>query len=510
MPELQSPRRSLYILVGLLVVVSLAVATAKIRFFGFSLSDRAAFFYQVDSTVSFEPEPGKPVRVSIAVPEPAAGFAFGLDPNSGNRFRVEESNGSGRMVLELPAPVEQRRVSCRFRIIPAPQRRAFDPVPPEKGEAPVVSDAARAAAAVILDRIDAGRKMAPAELVPALLQTLGAMPRQEKRVLAPNSGGDETIEAAIMLLEQRGIPARIMRGILLDQKRYLQQPDNYLDVWFGDAWHIFRPSTGREELPQEFLILQRSSRSLYEVSGVKRSSIGFSVTRVPAGADQLNRIRAQIIDKRDLSGFSLFSLPASEQNMFKRLALLPLAILLIVLIRNIIGIPTMGTFMPVLIAMAFLEMKLLPGLVNFALILAVGLMIRAWLSKLNLLMVPRISAVVVVVILLMQLICVAANLFKLPDFMDATFFPIIIIAWTIERASTTWEEDGATNTLKQLAASTGAAAICYFILSSSYLQYVLYTFAELNLIILGVILLLGTYTGYRVTELMRFQPLVKE
>ena len=166
--------------------------------------------------------------------------------------------------------------------------------------------------------------------------------------------------------------------------------------------------------------------------------------------------------------------------------------------------------MPVLIAMAFLEMRLLPGLVNFVLILTVGLLIRAWLSKLNLLMVPRISVVVVVVILLMQFISVAANLLKLPEFIDATFFPIIIIAWTIERASTTWEEDGAANTLRQLVASTCAAAICYFILSSSYLQYVLYTFAELNLIILGVILLLGTYTGYRFTELMRFQPLVKK
>lgn len=109
------------------------------------------------------------------------------------------------------------------------------------------------------------------------------------------------------------------------------------------------------------------------MTGAKNSSIRFSVTRVPAGAEQLNRIRAKIIDDRSLSGFSLFSLPASEQNLFKRLALLPLAILLIVITRNIVGITTMGTFMPVLIAMAFLEMRLLPGLVNFALILTVGL-----------------------------------------------------------------------------------------------------------------------------------------
>ena len=98
----------------------------------------------------------------------------------------------------------------------------------------------------------------------------------------------------------------------------------------------------------------------------------------------------------------------------------------------------------------------------------------------------------------------------LPDFMSVTFFPLIIIAWTIERASTIWEEDGAGHTLKQLAASLITAVFSYLVLSNSYLQYLLYTFAELNLAILGIILLLGTYTGYRLTELLRFKSLVNK
>ena len=112
-----------------------------------------------------------------------------------------------------------------------------------------------------------------------------------------------------------------------------------------------------------------------------------------------------------------------------------------------------------------------------------------------------------VVILLMQLISILGNIFDLPDFMSVTFFPLIIIAWTIERASTTWEEDGARNTINQLAASLATAVVSYLVLSNSYLQYFLYTFSELNLAILGVILLLGTYTGYRLTELFRFKSL---
>lgn len=510
MATFRNPRRMLYILVFSLTVAAAAISLMKIRFFGFSLSDRAAFFYQVDANITLEPSGDGPIRISLAVPEPDAGWAFGLDPDSRTRFLLQKQNGFPRLMLTLPKASAPCRVSCRYRLVPAPLREAPFLSPPESAGNTLLADPLKLAASTILDRVDPNRNRAAAELVPVLLRQLEALPPEEKRVLSQNSGSEGTVNAAIAILNLRGIPARVLRGIQLDQKRYQQQPSLFLDVWHGGRWHIYQPNTGMLESPCEFLILQRSDKSLLEVTGASNSSIRFSVTKVPAGAEQLNRIRAKILDDRSLSLFSLFSLPASEQNLFKRLALLPLAILLIVIVRNVIGITTMGTFMPVLIAMAFLEMRLLPGLVNFVLILTVGLGIRAWLSQLNLLMVPRISAVVVVVILLMQLISVGANLLNLPEFVDATFFPIIIIAWTIERASMSWEEDGAKNTLRQLASSIAASAICYLVLSSGYLQYVLYTFAELNLVILGVILLLGTYTGYRFTELIRFQPLVKK
>ena len=509
MADPRNPRRLLYVLIALLAVIAAAVMFVKVRFFGFSLSDRGAFFYQVDGIVSLEPAGDVPLRISLAVPEPAAGWAFVPDPDFRNGFHVKQEGRFPRLVRTFFPPVTIRQVPFRYRLVPAPRRELPDIEPPAMPDEARIADSVKRAAEQILARIDPARNKPVSELIPPLLRELAALPPPEKRALASGKGADMTIEAAIAVLEVRGIPARAVRGILFDQRRYRQQPSVYLDVWHDGQWRIYRPGTGTPEPPDSFLVLQRNDHSLLEVSGARNTSILFSITRVPAGVEQLNRIRDSIIDDHGLSEFSLFSLPAAEQNLFKRLALLPLAILLIVIARNIIGISTMGTFMPVLIAMAFLEMQLLPGLVNFALILTVGLGIRAWLSKLNLLMVPRISAVVVVVILLMQLISVGANLINLPEMVHATYFPIIIIAWTIERASTTWEEDGARNTLKQLGASLGAAVVCYLVLSNAYLQYLLYTFAELNLIILGVILLLGTYTGYRLTELARFEPLVK-
>ncbi len=62
---------------------------------------------------------------------------------------------------------------------------------------------------------------------------------------------------------------------------------------------------------------------------------------------------------------SLYSLPVEEQNMFKLIMLLPVGALVVVVLRTLVGLKTSGTFMPVLIALAFLQTQLIPGVISF-------------------------------------------------------------------------------------------------------------------------------------------------
>ncbi len=94
------------------------------------------------------------------------------------------------------------------------------------------------------------------------------------------------------------------------------------------------------------------------------------------------------------SFFSLHYLPVEEQSMFRMLLLLPLGALLVAFMRIVIGIKTSGTFMPVLIAIAFVQTSLLPGLIAFITVVGLGLMLRGYLARLNLLLVSRISALI--------------------------------------------------------------------------------------------------------------------
>lgn len=62
--------------------------------------------------------------------------------------------------------------------------------------------------------------------------------------------------------------------------------------------------------------------------------------------------------------------------------------------------------------------------------------------------------------------------------------------------------------VRQLLVSLLACLPCYLLMSNATLQYFFFSFPEMNLIVLALILLIGVYTGYRLTELKRFRPLV--
>src|SRR5690606_16788676 len=130
---------------------------------------------------------------------------------------------------------------------------------------------------------------------------------------------------------------------------------------------------------------------------------------------------------------TIFGLPVSEQNVFKFVVLIPLGAFVVVVLRNLVGIATLGTFMPVLIALALLEMRLGKGLIMFSVIIAAGLWFRFLLSRLNLLVVPRVAACVVIVTLLMMVYSVVSWHLDMRDGLQITLFPMIILAWTIER-----------------------------------------------------------------------------
>ena len=187
--------------------------------------------------------------------------------------------------------------------------------------------------------------------------------------------------------------------------------------------------------------------------------------------------------------------------------MIPIGALVMVLLRNIVGIDAFGTFMPVLIALSFRETQLFWGVMLFTLLVTLGLSIRFLLERLRLLLVPRLGAVLIVVVLLMLIISVVSHKMGMETGLSVALFPMVIIAMTIERMSVVWEEQGAADALRGGAGSLVVAIFAYLAMGMNWLEHLIFTFPELLLLVLAAVILLGRYTGYRLVELRRFKVL---
>ena len=308
------------------------------------------------------------------------------------------------------------------------------------------------------------------------------------------------------LLQEAGVPARRIHALELEDGRRRQSLIEYIQVFDGEEYDVFNPETGVQGQAENLLLWQYHSGPVLEVIGATNAQVSFSMI---SQEQPFNIALNQKFADNEWLNFSLYTLPLEEQAIFKGILLIPVGVLIVVLMRILVGIKTSGTFMPVLIAMAFIQTSLLTGLIGFLLIVGVGLMIRSYLSYLNLLLVARISAVIIMVIGMIAIFSIIAYKFGLTEGMKITFFPMIILAWTIERMSILWEEEGAKQVMIQGGGSLLVAILAYMAMNLDWVRHLTFNFMGIQLILMALTLVAGSYTGYRLLELKRFKPLTK-
>ena len=70
-----------------------------------------------------------------------------------------------------------------------------------------------------------------------------------------------------------------------------------------------------------------------------------------------------------------------------------------------------------------------------------------------------------------------------------------------------WEERGGTHSIKVAIGTLVAATLAHLLMAPPPLVYIFFTFPGVLLILVSMMLFLGHYRGYRLTELRRFKAL---
>lgn len=502
-----SSRYQLWIIVSLLIIAGAGAAVYKNRVLDFPfLPGKHASVWTVEAVISFTAE-GGPVEVSMHLPYEENDMAV-MDADgtaSGYTFKKEKSRviwrsgkveGAQKIRFRMKAyrnePDYNQAVVLPEEAVPQAFEKAF-----EEASKAIVSESVQEKGGTI-------------QVTKRLLDSLNSPdnPHASQLLKQADAFGGK-LNLAKNLLQLAGVRCRSARGLWLGERERNQQLRGYLEVFVDNRWVLIDPRTAEIENKQDILIWQHNDESLLELRGGKDSKIKFSTVsgKVPtrrAAIEHGKYERSPLID------FSIYSLPIADQNTFKLLLLIPIGALVVVVFRNLVGIVTTGTFMPILLAMVLLQTSLLAGVCLFVVVVGIGLILRSYLSHLNLLLVPRISAVLVFVILIYIAISVIGIKLGFETGLQVTFFPMIIISWTIERMSVIWEEEGPREVLIQGGGSLLSASIIFLVMKNGLINHLVYYFPELLLVVLAIIIMIGSYSGYRLTELRRFEPLVKK
>ena len=312
------------------------------------------------------------------------------------------------------------------------------------------------------------------------------------------------VTALLILLRASGLPARVVEGLQLAES-IANSTQTWIQVWTDQEWESFQPETGEIfQKPVPLLPLTTDGLPVVRTVDGELSEVRWTLNR---GIIHQWRIHFERMMRSDrfLDRWSLFRLPSEFQRTFRILLLVPIGALMICLLRNIVGFPTFGVFLPVLMALAFRNTGLAYGLGIFWGVVLIGYVVRRWIDKLRLLLVPRLSVILTLVIICITLFGLVGNKLGLREFMAVGLLPFVILTMTIERFFVITEESGAREAFWTAAGSAGVAVITYEILHLEPLQLTFFVYPELLFAVAAVQVLLGRYTGYRLLELFRFR-----
>jgi transglutaminase-like putative cysteine protease len=405
-------------------------------------------------------------------------------------FRVRLTPGERGIPTELLATAPREVV-----------RRFSQPTGEFPADAPEIAEVLSALALPPADD-PAGRLRTAFAWIAHEIGTLEGGPDDALLTLA-NRAGSERGKSALLVsvLRAAGIPARPALG--LELRAATPRETIWVEAWAGGWIPISSTGAFFASRPPNLLLLRTGSLAGVESTGTAALSYRWHALREHLRADELATL--MVPPSRLFAAISLYQLPVSTQSALRALLLFPLGALALAFFRNVIGFPTFGTFMPVLIAFALRQTPLGVGLAMVVGVLGVGVLGRVFLDRLRLLLVPRLSILLCVVVLGVTAFALLGRTTEQRDFFASVLFPIVILTMLCERFSIAVAEEGMRNALVQVAYTLAVTAAVYPIMRNPLAEHLMFSFPELTLVVMGVLVWIGGYTGYRLMDLVRFR-----
>ncbi|MGG2585478.1 inactive transglutaminase family protein [Pseudomonas aeruginosa] len=501
----------LKVLIAILLTLGVAITAYQIFVQGIPVTEAETDdLWNIDAKVDFVATPKTPVKVQMFVPPLSQDYVSLNESFVSNNYGVSINRADGNRKVTWSARRANGKQTLYYRLVLT--KRYTGEKTKEKG--PIFRDSLPLEGP---EKIAAEALLAPIRQHSADVETFVS-----EAIKRANNGNDDNVKPLMAgdtslekkahivetLLSIAHVPMERVHTIRLVADLQ-QSPELWLRSFNGENWLYFNVVTGEQGLPSDRLIWWLGDEPLMTIDGGKKAQVSFSLN-----SSEMNAIRlAKLSDENTEAAFleySLYGLPLSTQQTFQIMIMIPIGVLVILILRNLIGLQTLGTFTPVLIALVFRETGLQWGIALFTVITALGLSLRSYLEHLKLQMLPRLSVVLTFVVVMIAVISLFSHKLGFESGLSIALFPMVILTMTIERLSITWEERGGGHAMKVAIGTLFAASLAHILMRIPELVYFIFTFPAVLLILVAFMLAMGRYRGYRLTELFRFKALLKD
>ncbi|MFP0196459.1 MULTISPECIES: osmotic stress tolerance membrane protein RloB [Pseudomonas] len=501
----------LKVLITILVLLGVSVTAYQIFVLGIPVTEDATDdLWNIDAKVEFVASSKDPVKIQMFVPPLSRDYVSLNESFISNNYGVAVNRVDGNRKVTWSARRAKGNQTLYYRLVLTKRYTAEKTKVkgPTFRDSMAVEGPEKIAAEALLAPIRQHSADVETFIGEAIKRVNNVNDDNVKLLLAGDPSTPHKAKIVELLLSIAHVPVEKVHTIRLvaDQP---QTPELWLRSFNGTDWLYFNPDTGEQGLPTDRLLWWSGDENLITVDGGKKANVTFSLNNSEMNAIRLAKLTDENTDANFLE-YSLYGLPLQTQQTFMIMVMIPIGVLVILILRNLIGLQTLGTFTPVLIALAFRETQLGFGILLFTVITALGLSLRSYLEHLKLQMLPRLSVVLTFVVVLIAAISLFSHKLGLERGLSVALFPMVILTMTIERLSITWEERGASHAMKVAIGTLFAASLAHLIMTVPEMVYFVFTFPAILLILVGFMLAMGRYRGYRLTELVRFKAFLKK
>ncbi|MCK5471851.1 PKD domain-containing protein [Candidatus Gracilibacteria bacterium] len=197
--------------------------------------------------------------------------------------------------------------------------------------------------------------------------------------------------------------------------------------------------------------------------------------------------------------------------------MLPVIATFVAFLKQVVGITTFGVYTPSVLTLSFLAIGLKLGIIVLFVVVAASILIRKILSRYRLAYTPRLAIVLTFVsfaifgaIVLLTWLAPFGEYFRMADLIAASIFPMLIMSTLAEKFVSIQTEKGARSAIRMFTELLLVSLACYLIVGEwGYFQTLMLAYPEIIFLFLLADVILGKFTGLRITEYIRFREVIK-